>query len=211
MELALKRLERMKYVYPELDIVFDIGAHHGTFGSFMKRLYPKSKIFAFEADQRHRHYLGNVFFVLLGDEVRESVNFYTLPSDYVTTGSSIYREQTPHYSDCITVQMPMTTIDALSQEHDFSGDWQNGLIKIDVQGAELDIIKGSKKFIEQNKPGWFLLETSILPYNLGAPLAHEVIAYMDQIGYRICDVIDLVYNKMGDLEQVDYLFKRKDL
>ena len=82
------------------------------------------------------------------------------------------------------------------------------LIKLDVQGAELDILKGGKKYFKQTKPRYLLLETSIQQYNHGAPLASSVISYLDKKGYSLRDIMDVLYNQNNQLLQVDFLFER---
>jgi hypothetical protein len=81
------------------------------------------------------------------------------------------------------------------------------LIKLDVQGAELDILKGGKKYIQKTRPTYLLLETSIQQYNKGAPLAGEVISYLNKKNYLLCDVIDVLYDQSNQLLQVDFLFE----
>ncbi len=81
------------------------------------------------------------------------------------------------------------------------------LIKLDVQGAELDILKGGKKYIKKTKPRYLLLETSVQQYNEGAPLAGEVISYLSKRSYNLRDVIDILYDQKGQLLQVDFLFE----
>jgi hypothetical protein len=55
------------------------------------------------------------------------------------------------------------------------------LIKMDVQGAELDIIKGASETLKS--VNHVILELQKVEYNKGAPLSDAVIAYMNEIGF----------------------------
>jgi FkbM family methyltransferase len=57
------------------------------------------------------------------------------------------------------------------------------LIKMDVQGAELDVLKGAEKALKHCKD--LILELQIVEYNKGAPLKDEVINYVEQLGFKL--------------------------
>ena len=59
---------------------------------------------------------------------------------------------------------------------------QPDLIKIDVQGSELDILKGATKVLKQCDN--IILEMQYVDYNKGAPKAQEVIEYLKSIGFE---------------------------
>jgi len=51
-----------------------------------------------------------------------------------------------------------------------------------------------------------LLETSLIPANRGAPLAAEVISFMDTSGFRLMDFCSQIRLQNGALWQTDLLF-----
>jgi hypothetical protein len=77
-----------------------------------------------------------------------------------------------------TVKKQCVTLDSL-----FSFNQMFDLIKMDVQGAELDIIQGSPGFIHNAKYLWVELQPH--NYNIGAPSAGQVIGYLHQIGFEL--------------------------
>jgi FkbM family methyltransferase len=197
-----------------IQYVLDIGSYRGHFTNTIKSVWPTAIIKQFEADERQKEYLQkDAFITLLGDEFK-TLDFYTISEDKVTTGSSIYKENTPFYSDKTTIvlQKDMVTLDSLDQKHNFYGNWkEQGLIKIDTQGSELIILKGSNSFLEKRQPRFILIECPIMEYNLGAPKFDEYIYYMKQINYDIKDVFDMSYDGLGNLLQIDLLFEREKL
>ena len=82
------------------------------------------------------------------------------------------------------------------------------LIKMDIQGSELECIKGGKRIINNSK--YLLLELQTADYNLNAPFSSEVISYLKQINFELMDIFELIY-KDGYLVQVDFLFRQKNL
>ena len=207
-----RRFNIMKDNGNHIQYVLDIGAYRGDFTETVKSIWPTAIVRQIEADERQQRWLqDNAIISLLGDKESVSVDFYTLAQDKITTGSSLYKEMTRHYTESTTLilKKPMTTIDALDKIYKFYGNWRElGLVKIDTQGSELLILDGAKEFLLKNAPKYILLECSVIQYNDGAPLIAEVIAYMNSINYRIKDVFDLSYNEKNILQQTDMLFER---
>jgi hypothetical protein len=79
------------------------------------------------------------------------------------------------------------------------------LIKIDVQGSELDILNGGRKTIKRSK--YVLLEVSTIQYNIKSPLMDKVVEKMKEYEFRIEEILN--YNKLdnGQIFQMDILFK----
>ena len=192
----------------QLERALDIGAYRGDFSKLINRLWPGIKVWQFEADERQKPRNPDAYYILLGDQPGER-DFYTVDEkDAYTTGSSIYRETTEFYRDPIILKKKMTTLDRIMRRVDFSGNWkEHGLVKLDTQGSEVDILKGARNFLETFTPRLILLETSVFRYNLGAPLIAGVFAFMRSIGYRPIDVFDLQYEGGGNLNQMDVLFE----
>lgn len=196
-----RRLQHLKY---PVTSILDVGAYRGDFARLAKELFPSAYVKCIEGDERQQQYLQefDTDFYLLGKETKE-IEFYTLPENCCTTGSSIYRENTVHYQDPLVIKKLIYALDDLNfPAFDF--------IKLDVQGAELDILKGGKKYLQKTKPRYLLLETSIQQYNKGAPLAGEVIAYLNNQDYVLHDVVDMLYDLNKQLLQVDFLFMYQD-
>ena len=57
------------------------------------------------------------------------------------------------------------------------------LIKLDVQGAEMDVLKGAGKCLSSCRD--LIVELQKVEYNKGAPLREEVIAYTESIGFQL--------------------------
>ena len=74
-----------------------------------------------------------------------------------------------------------------------------------MQGAEIDVLKGGGDYVKAAT--LIQAELSVTPYNAGAPLAHEVIAYLNELGFALYDMFDLVrVRKTEQISQFDALF-----
>jgi FkbM family methyltransferase len=81
------------------------------------------------------------------------------------------------------------------------------LIKADVQGYELDVLRGAAESLASCEV--VLLEVSYRRAYAGAPLAHEVVAFMGARGFRIYDVCSYAQRPGdGELFQSDLVFVR---
>ena len=66
------------------------------------------------------------------------------------------------------------------------------IIKLDVQGSELDILKGGMIFME--KADFILSECSLVEYNVGGPSFDEQLEFFNNNNFNFVDIIDLLYN-----------------
>jgi FkbM family methyltransferase len=189
-----------QHLYPHR--ILDIGANIGQFHLECKQEFPSSYIFSIEASPYCEEFLRNVTrnykICLLGKD-KNLVDFYVNKSNPISTGNSIYKEMTFHFSEENTV---IEKIESHRLDDIFENDYFD-LIKIDTQGSEIDIIKGGLDLISRAKG--IILEVSITPYNEGAPLHDEVIDFMNSLGYVAKETLEEHYDN-GSIFQVDYLF-----
>jgi glycine cleavage system regulatory protein len=77
-------------------------------------------------------------------------------------------------------------------------------MKLDVQGYELEILRGAARAMEQAQAVY--LEVSLVPVNDGCPLFNEVMQFMDAKGFRLLDFCSQTRRKDGVLWQTDLMF-----
>lgn len=201
---------QMKRLGQHITCCLDIGAYRGDFTETLKSCWQMATVWQFEADDRQQSFLNNAYMVLLGAECKNKVPFYTLDDNKITTGSSIFKEKTEYYTDNTTriIYKDMITLDKLVSSIKFPGNWlQSGMIKLDTQGSELQILKGASNFLITNRPRYILTEVAVKEYNEGAPIFKDYIVYLNEIGYNIKTIFDQSYIN-GELTQLDILFER---
>jgi FkbM family methyltransferase len=193
-----KRLQYYKDQGSIFNKVLDIGAYEGEFYLMFKEFFPKADILMIEANEEKESRLksiGPYKIALLGSEDNKEVDYFKC-KDGISTGNGIYRENTQFKFES-EKKKSITLPTLLGSDNGYD------LIKMDVQGSELDIIKGALPIIK--KTDSLLLELQTLEYNKGAPMASDVISYLQGIGFDMVDILNLMYSE-NHLIQVDVLF-----
>ena len=119
----------------------------------------------------------------------------------LNTGKVSY---TSFYDDNqITIEPKQTTtLELLLTDKEFD------LIKIDVQGSELDIIKGGIDIIKNSKG--IIMEVSLVEYNENSPTKKFVYDFMEKINFYPAEHIgDINHPITHQLIQQDILFINK--
>jgi FkbM family methyltransferase len=191
--------------------IYDIGAYHGNWTRLARRIYPTSRYFLFEANPEHASVLqstGERFFIAaLAEKDGVSADFYTA-RNASATGASFFMEQTIHYQDAGLHVVPLTKrrLDLLVKEHGLPSP---DLIKLDVQGSELAVLRGAGELL--NACGAVVAELSFVQGNKGAPLASEVMAGLHELGFEPVEICKIRRGAAGNPVQADILFANRTL
>jgi hypothetical protein len=78
------------------------------------------------------------------------------------------------------------------------------VLKLDVQGYELEVIAGAAPILDQVEV--IIAECSLYPFQKGIPLIHEVVDRVVEFGYLIYDAADEMRWPSGTLAQLDLVF-----
>jgi FkbM family methyltransferase len=82
------------------------------------------------------------------------------------------------------------------------------LLKLDVQGAELEVLKGAEKILDDVEV--ILMEVSLFPFMAGIPLITDVLVKMDELGFMVYDIFDRHLRPLdGRVGQLDICFIAK--
>ena len=185
--------------------VIDVGAYEGGWSIIAKKIWPACNLTMIEPNRAKHSKLGEValnldgdlFDDLLGARNGEEVRF-----NVMGTGSSVMSERSP--IDRVVEVRKLTALDSLPINFE-----PPSFIKIDAQGYELEILKGAVEAIKSFEA--ILLEIAIIVINEGAPILHDVFAYMKALGFVTCDILELHRRPLDNaLSQVDILFVREE-
>ena len=187
--------------------ILDIGANHGQFYSEAKKIFPECIFYLVEGNPYCEIALKNLNvdykIALLSDSEKE-VDFFIRNGETSCTGNSIYKENSDFYKEgsYFSEKLKTKTLDKEFANCSFE------LIKIDVQGSELDIIKGGLELIKKAKA--LLIEVSVEEFNTGSPKKEIVIAFLEKNGfYPVKKIADLNHPILHTLVQQDILFLNK--
>jgi FkbM family methyltransferase len=191
------------------EYILDIGCGHGEWFLKCYNFFPNSKYLLFDGNKNNENSLSllkkkyyNISYkiCLLSDTIKE-LKFFNMGY-----GSSVYEEKT-NFSRKTELITSSTLEIELSR---FNFNSSNNLIKLDVQGSEIDILKGMEKKISFFEI--IILETSVKEYNKGSPLFIDVINFMNKLNYTFYDIYDLkrLGNYSSFLVQFDAIFVKNN-
>jgi FkbM family methyltransferase len=203
MENHKKRIAYYNKVNINFKKVLDIGAYEGNWTKSFKEFYPNADVLMIEANTEKEEILkevGNYKIAVLGKIDDEEVDYYKC-LDGTPTGNGIYPENT-EYKFIPEKRKAITLSTLLNSEDGFD------LIKMDVQGAERDIIQGSLPIMAKTK--FLLLELQTVQYTKGTPRFSEMVAYLHDLGFEFIDIFDLKYDR-DCLIEMDGLFINRNI
>ena len=194
--------------------VVDIGANRGQFTLLMAGLCPDATIFAFEPLTAPFRKLVQVTSGLPKVRaVNSAIGGWrgSLPMNVASRDDSssflpITELQTaifPQARHAGTEEVRMAPLG------DFLTDVaieRPSLLKIDVQGYELAVLKGSADYLDRFDVVY--VEASFLQLYEGQPLADDVIDELRGKGFRLAAIHNLVHAQDGRPVQADFLFER---
>ena len=167
-------------------IILDIGANIGTWS--IPLAIKNRKVYSFEPyDSSFYSLCGNIF---LNNKEHIIYPYHSAITDNVNKKTSMYLSETINIGGCKLLETKdnnnklnrynLITLDSLKLE-------KVNFIKIDVEGQELNVIKGGTKTILKNKPVIFFECWDINSHHWNnIPNTHnELMDYIKSLGYNI--------------------------
>jgi FkbM family methyltransferase len=208
MEWSLANLQRLGF---RPSSAVDIGAYRGEWTLLARRLFPEAAVLMIEAQDSLRPVLQKVSdenpgrtsyrITLLGPECRENVEFHEYEN--APTASSVLADQagTPSRLQ----RRKMETLDGVLAQISFR---QPQLLKLDVQGYELEVLKGGSQALAAAEA--VVMEVSLIDLYENSPLIHDVLAFMHDRDFLAYDIPSLIRRSSDQaLCQIDMIFLKK--
>jgi FkbM family methyltransferase len=198
---SLQNLKQLGY-YPRFAI--DVGAYEGNWTKEFIEVFPKSIVLMIEAQQGKIKKLEEVCCI------NSNASYHiALLSDKDGKVTYFHENETASHVTDLKLENTVTVItealDTILVQKAYSFP---DFLKLDVQGHELDVLRGAIKTLAQVE--FCLLEVSLLKLG-NEPLVSEIIHFMDEKHfqpYDICQFMRRPFDKA--LYQIDLLFIRKD-
>lgn len=199
------------------ETVLDIGANRGQFSMAVKYFYPNSNILAFEPLLEPFNKFNKIF----KNDSKVSVfncaigleDKYTIIHKSKRDDSSSLLPITDNQSKIFpgteevgTANIKMKKINSFINEEDFKGP---ALMKIDVQGFELEVLKSCKEYL--NLFDYVYIECSFIELYKGQALIDEIIKFLDVYSFGFYSIYNIHYNRNGAMIQADFLFKNNKI
>ena len=202
-------LERMAQNGFSPGLIFDVGAFRGDFATMALAIWPSAKVACFEplrfgreqiAALRQRFPAIDLHETLVGSVEKTEVEMHV-----AQTSSSLLRDA---HNEAFPVEIfPQTTLDKTIRDS-YAGRAPD-LLKLDVQGFELEVLKGCEASLGGVRA--ILTELSLLDLHENVPLMHELIGWLGERGFVAYDICGMTRRPLDKaLWQTDMIFVRKD-
>jgi len=203
-------IEYLKTINYTPTIVYDIGAAVLHWTKEAKKVWPSASYYNFEAvlqtEDFFKEYGADYALGVFSDIDDKELIFYNHP--LYLGGNSYYKENDQYspaakdiYNEASREARTTCTIDTVVKQKQFP---LPDFVKIDVQGAELDILRGMTNTLQ--KVQHLIVELQHVEYNVGAKQVQESIPFIESLGFELVPVPQIYF--CGNGPDADYHFKR---
>jgi FkbM family methyltransferase len=199
----------------ECRTLVDVGANRGQFALAARRRWPTARIISFEPLAKPAAQFTRVF---EGDNrielheaaigpIEERATMHVSRRDDSSSLLAITSLQDsifPGTSEVGTTRVRVAPLTAFLSADDIDAP---ALLKIDVQGFELEVLRGCEQLLDGFER--IYCECSFVELYEGQSLVGDVVDWLAQRGYALDGVFNTTYDRRGRAVQADFLFCRR--
>ncbi len=206
-----------KHLLNKLDdiVIFDVGSHAGNTVKKYRSVFPNSQIFAFEPTESSYKKLINQFdndkkinVSLLGlSNKADKMTFYISESDNLNSFKEP-NERAWGFEKGEVTQEDTNTLDNFCEMNNIK---HIDILKLDVQGSELDVLRGSQLFLSESKIGLIYVEWQVVPLYEDHPRYFKLGEYLGKYGYEFFNLYNINEATSGQLRWGDSIYINTDV
>lgn len=215
-----KKLEPVKYNWLKsfnIQTIIDVGASDGGYVKKIRPIFPQSKIYSFEAiEDSYQQLLKNfgndphfkAYNICLNNYDGECdffINEYKGSSSLFNM-SKLHKDAYPFTKKYYAIKTECKRLDTFIEEHNLIFE-DNILLKLDVQGAEWNVLEGAEKILHRVKV--IFMEVSLNTLYDNSILFTETVIRMNQLGFKVAGLENISQSLIdGTFLQADVYFFR---
>jgi FkbM family methyltransferase len=197
--------------------IFDVGAAGGEMIERYRKLYPMGTIHAFEPFPGSFRQLVELFgsdkLVKLNEvAVADAPGQVTMNANSLPATNSLLPTDSRgdglwgdgYLTTQATVQVSAITLDDYCRSN---GIESIDILKLDVQGYELNVLRGARSMLEAGRVKLIYLEIILAPSYVGQPYFEDYLAFFRGLGYTMLNMYNF-FRRGTRLIQIDAIFTR---
>ena len=202
-----------------VNTIFEVGAADGRDCILYTTIFPYARVFAFEPlpdsflkiEEKAKINKSIIPFNVAVSSQKGIANFYKTELE---DASSLLQSQVTNSTFDVyqkikgIIEVKTDTIDNICKDNDID---KIDLLKIDAQGAEMEILKGAINMLKDRKVRMIYLEVHFIQSYKNSPLYHEIAEFLVSNGFRLHNFFGLIHNQKGQISWGDALFLSKEI
>jgi FkbM family methyltransferase len=197
--------------------IVDVGANRGQFALVARKVLPKARIQSFEPLAEPNQIFKRIFDrdsrvtlypFAIGREKTAAIIHITKDDDSSSL-LPVTKMQSDLFPGAVEQETRPVMVYPLSELIDPASIPPASLLKIDVQGYELDVLAGCENLL--HKFSFLYVECSFIELYKGQALAYEIISWLAERNFFLISVHNMYYGKNGLAIQGDFLFSQKKI
>jgi len=185
------------------NVIFDVGANRGNTTLKYLKLFPNARIHSFEPFPESYE----IFINRHKDNLNVHLNKYALSSSIgeanlnvnksVDTNSLLESKNIGATSDksCISIgqiEIETNTVDSYCAQNNIK---EIDILKIDVQGSEIEVLKGALDMLKNGSIKLIYIETYFKQQYVNQPLFHDISKLLYDHNFALQDIYDPYFSK----------------
>lgn len=207
-------ISNLKHIVPEINFIIDVGANSGQFTKVCSKYYPNSPIYSFEPMPDFYNKIKKKFEkspniktcnYALGNE-KGFISFNKNEYGHVSSILDIDKNNIHYPNEKLTkIEVEISTLNEFFKTIPIASP---SLLKLDVQGYELEVLKGGSEIVKQID--YIIVEANLEKLYDKQPTFTELNEHLNNIGFELNGMLDFNLGKNNKYIEVDLLFKNKN-
>ncbi len=208
------KLQQDDYLYAVKDeianvqpVIFDIGANQGQTLRKILKVYPQADIHIFEPNKYLANYLSENFEganvkinnSAVGEKI-DSLDFHQYEWDAL---SSLLKRSFTSSKIKEVYKVPVISLDAYCGSNNIE---KIHFLKTDTEGYELNVLKGAKNLLRENKVQFIHIELFFTSNFLGQASVGEIFTFLEKYNFSLVRFYDVSLSAEGWASKCDALF-----
>jgi FkbM family methyltransferase len=178
----------------DIKLAFDVGAHKGETLDDLKNYYDNSVVHCFEPIQNNFSLLkqkaAQYKYVTVNDfALSNNIGSIIIEKQKDSQTNSLKFEATESTLEANTEQIQVNTLNAYTKEVNIT---KIDLLKIDVEGFELQVLEGGSNLLQNNSIHFIFLEASLDPQDKLHSNLYTIQNFLDKYNFKLCGIYDQV-------------------